>query len=119
MITVFALFLLSLLVVTALAIVRTENLFVAVMLTSIFSLLMAANFFILDAADVALTEAAVGAGVTTVIFLSALALVGEREKPSPAGRISLALSIRTCPSAKRKLREPTQHHQPASSSAGM
>ena len=58
---IFALFLLTLLVIVALAIVRTKNLFVAVMLTSIFSLLMAANFFILDAADVALTEAAVGA----------------------------------------------------------
>jgi len=89
-IIVFALFLLSLLVITALAIVRTENLFVAVMLTSIFSLLMAANFFILDAADVALTEAAVGAGITTVIFLSALALTAEREKISGAGwRIAL------------------------------
>ena len=86
MIYVFALFLLTLLVITAVAIVRTENLFVAVMLTSIFSLLMAANFFILDAADVALTEAAVGAGVTTVIFLSALALTGDWEKPRPGGR---------------------------------
>ena len=86
MITIFAIFLLSLLVVTALAIVRTEHLFVAVMLTSIFSLLMAANFFILDAADVALTEAAVGAGITTVIFLSALALTAEREKAAYTGR---------------------------------
>ena len=76
----FALFLLSLLVITAIAIVRTENLFVAVMLTSIFSLLMAANFFILDAADVALTEAGGGSGITTVIFLSALALTTERER---------------------------------------
>ena len=90
MIILFGVFLLTLLVITALAIVRTENLFVAVMLTSIFSLLMAANFFILDAADVALTEAAVGAGITTVIFLSALALTAEREKKSNAGwRIAL------------------------------
>ena len=86
MIIIFGLFLLSLLVITALAIVRTENLFVAVMLTSIFSLLMAANFFILDAADVALTEAAVGAGITTVIFLAALALTSEHEKTSRSGR---------------------------------
>ena len=85
MIILFAMFLLSLLVITALAIVRTENLFVAVMLTSIFSLLMAANFFILDAADVALTEAAVGAGITTVIFLGALALTAEREKYASSG----------------------------------
>lgn len=90
MIIVFAIFLLTLLVITALAIVRSENLFVSVMLLSIFSLLMAANFFILDAADVALTEAAVGAGVTTVIFLSALALTAEREKLQAGGqRIAL------------------------------
>ena len=82
---VFAIFLLSLLVITSVAIVRTENLFVAVMLTSIFSLLMASNFFILDAADVALTEAAVGAGITTVIFLSALSLTSEREKAIQTG----------------------------------
>jgi multicomponent Na+:H+ antiporter subunit B len=92
MIILFALFLLSLLVITALAIVRTENLFVAVMLTSIFSLLMAANFFILDAADVALTEAAVGAGVTTVIFLGALALTAESEKYArTGGRLALVV----------------------------
>ena len=93
MIIVFALFLLTLLVITALAIVRTENLFVAVMLTSIFSLLMAANFFILDAADVALTEAAVGAGVTTVVFLSALALTASRERPDHSGRGLVLVSV--------------------------
>ena len=38
MLILFALFLLTLLVITAIAIVRTQNLFVAVMLTSIFSL---------------------------------------------------------------------------------
>ncbi|MDU0353013.1 DUF4040 domain-containing protein [Paraglaciecola aquimarina] len=86
MIFVFAVFLLTLLVITAIAIVRTKDLFVAVMLTSIFSLLMAANFFILDAADVALTEAAVGAGVTTVILLCALSLTDDREKPRKGGR---------------------------------
>ncbi|MFT6032739.1 MAG: multicomponent Na+:H+ antiporter subunit B [Arenicella sp.] len=80
MIIIFGVFVLTLLVITAIAIVRAENLFVAVMLTSIFSLLMATNFFLLDAADVALTEAAIGAGVTTVLFLSALSLTAEREK---------------------------------------
>ncbi|MBT8114658.1 MAG: DUF4040 domain-containing protein [Arenicella sp.] len=86
MIIVFALFLLTLLVITAVAIVRAENLFVAVMLMSLFSLLMASNFFILDAADVALTEAAIGAGVTTVIFLGALALTAEREQSTNSAR---------------------------------
>ncbi|MDZ7669664.1 MAG: hydrogenase subunit MbhD domain-containing protein [Gammaproteobacteria bacterium] len=81
LVAVFGLFLLSLLVITAIAIVRSEDLFSAVMLSSIFSLLMAANFFVLDAADVALTEAAVGAGVATVLLLGALALTPTRERP--------------------------------------
>lgn len=87
MIVMFGIFLLTLLVITAIAIVRTENLFVAVMLMGIASLLIAANFFILDAADVALTEAAVGAGISTVLFLSALALTSERERAKSANKI--------------------------------
>jgi multicomponent Na+:H+ antiporter subunit B len=86
MIVIFGIFLLTLLVITAIAIVRTDNLFVAVMLMSIASLLIAANFFLLDAADVALTEAAVGAGISTVLFLGALALTSERERRMPTNR---------------------------------
>ena len=93
MVIVFAVFLLTLLVITAVAIVRTESLFVAVMLTGIFSLLMSANFFILDAADVALTEAAVGAGVSTVLFLGALALSAERERAVRMGRLLPVLVV--------------------------
>jgi len=88
----FGIFLLTLLVITAIAIVRTDNLFVAVMLLGIFSLLIAANFFLLDAADVALTEAAVGAGISTVLFLGALALTSERERTATPHRwLSLAV----------------------------
>ena len=79
MTTLFGVFLLTLLVITALAVVRARHLVVAVMLLGIFSLLLAVNFFLLDAADVALTEAAVGAGISTVLFLGALALMSERE----------------------------------------
>jgi len=80
MVTLFGVFLLTLLVITAFGIVRAQHLFVAVMLSGIFSLQMAAIFFILDAADVALTEAAVGAGVATVLMLGALALTDDRER---------------------------------------
>jgi multicomponent Na+:H+ antiporter subunit B len=80
MTVLFGIFLLTLLVVVAIGIVRAENLFTAVMLTGIFSLLMAANFFVLDAADVALTEAAVGAGISTVLLLGGLALVPGQER---------------------------------------
>ncbi|MGB5738956.1 MAG: hydrogenase subunit MbhD domain-containing protein, partial [Woeseia sp.] len=94
MIILFGVFLLTLLVITALAIVRSESLFAAVILTGIFSLLMAANFFLLDAADVALTEAAIGAGISTVLFLGALALTGESERGGSNNRL-LALGVVT------------------------
>ncbi len=92
MTALFGIFLLTLLVITAVGIVRARNLFTAVMLTGIFSLLMAANFFILDAADVALTEAAIGAGISTVLLLGALALTPARERPTKSGRW-LALTV--------------------------
>jgi multicomponent Na+:H+ antiporter subunit B len=82
---VFSLFLLTMLVLVAVAILRTDNLFTAVMLSGIFSLLMAANFFVLDAADVALTEAVIGAGISTVLFLGALALTAEKDRSPPVG----------------------------------
>jgi len=93
-IIVFGIFLLTLLLITAVAIVQTKNLFVAVMLMGIASLLIAANFFLLDAADVALTEAAVGAGVSTVLFLGALALTSEYER-APTSRTFLSFAVVT------------------------
>lgn len=87
MTVIFGVFLLTLLLITAIAIVHTRNLFSAVMLSGMFSLLLASNFFLLDAADVALTEAAVGAGISTVLFLSALTLTASREAAPPANRV--------------------------------
>lgn len=95
MTVIFGVFLLTLLVITALAMVHTRNLFVAVMLSGIFSLLMAANFFLLDAADVALTEAAVGAGISTVLFLGALALTTDRERVEASNRIVALVVVAT------------------------
>src|SRR5690606_12597689 len=79
-ITLFGVFLLTLLVITTVGIVRTQNLFAAIMLMGIFSLQIAAAFFILDAADRPLTEAAVGAGIATVLLLGALALLDDTER---------------------------------------
>jgi len=80
MIALLTIFLLSLSVITAVGVVRARNLFAAVMLMSIFSLLVASVFLLLDAPDVALTEAAVGAGISAVLLLSALALTAEEEQ---------------------------------------
>jgi len=70
------------LLVIALVITRLENLFAAAMLFSIFSLLSAGLFTLLDAVDVAFTEAAVGAGISTVLILGTLALTSEHEYQS-------------------------------------
>lgn len=69
-------------VVTALAVVQIKRLFAVVMLSGVFSLLSALLFVTLDAVDVAFTEAAVGAGITTVLMLGTIALTSRVERPS-------------------------------------
>ena len=71
--------LLILLAATALVVTRLRDLFAAAMLTGIFSLLSAGLFTLMDAVDVAFTEAAVGAGITTLLFLGTLSLTAHRE----------------------------------------
>ncbi len=70
--------LLILLLATTLLILRMRRLIVTAMLFGIFSLLMASLFVILDAVDVAFTEAAVGAGISTILMLATLAICGSR-----------------------------------------
>lgn len=70
--------LLLLLAASALAVGRERRLFSSILLMSIFSLLCAALFLCLDAVDVALTEAAVGAGIATLLFLITLARTTAR-----------------------------------------
>ncbi len=80
--------LLSFLAVIAIGILRLRNLFAAVMLSGIYSLLSAGLFVTLDAVDVAFTEAAVGGGIATMLMLGTLALTTDREKP-PEGRLQI------------------------------
>ena len=69
---------LAILVAVAWAVARLVNLFAAVILFAIYSLASAALFVVLDAVDVAFTEAAVGAGVSTILMLAALARTSRR-----------------------------------------
>jgi uncharacterized MnhB-related membrane protein len=62
--------LLTLLAVVTIAIVRQRSLFGVVILSSIYSFLIASVMIVLDAVDVAMTEASVGAGISTVILLA-------------------------------------------------
>lgn len=83
--------LLSLQLVIGLAIVRSRDVFSATMLTGAFSLLGACLFMVLDAADVAFTEAAVGAGVSTALALGALSLVRYRDRSARPQNSRMAL----------------------------
>jgi multicomponent Na+:H+ antiporter subunit B len=84
---------LALLVATAVSMIRMRQLFGVAMLSGIYSLLSAAFFVALDAVDVAFTEAAVGAGVSTVLVLSGIALTAKREMPVDRRRQLLPLLI--------------------------
>lgn len=76
------------LIVTALMVTRIRDLFGAAMLLGIFSLVSAGLLLLMDAVDVSLTEAAVGAGISTILFLGALSLTDRLEKPSAQHRLT-------------------------------
>ena len=80
--------------VVVLAMVRQRNLFAVVVLGGIYSFLMATVLVALDAVDVAMTEASVGAGMSTVLLLGALYLTkGVESKHIPHRWIPLVVSI--------------------------
>lgn len=85
--------LLAFLAVTAIAVIRLRNLFFVAMLFGAYSLFSASLFLVMDAGDVAFTEAAVGAGISTVLMLTTLALAGQvRERPHRRNQ-PLALTV--------------------------
>lgn len=67
-------------VVTAILASSTENLLSAVIALGVTGLFAAAEFLILHAPDVAISEAAVGAALTPVIFIVTLKKIQGREK---------------------------------------
>jgi len=85
--------LLAFLSITAVAILRMNNLFAVIMLFGVFSLLSAGLFIIMDAADVAFTEAAVGAGISTMLMLTTLALTKDHKEKRPNHRPWLPLAV--------------------------
>ena len=85
--------LLGFLAVTAFGMVRLRNLFAVAMLAGIYSLLSAGLFVVLDAVDVAFTEAAVGAGITMILMLGTLALTTREEKRSARRTILPLLAV--------------------------
>lgn len=76
------------LVAVGLRVLLARDLFQAAVLFIAFGLLMAMAWCRLQAVDVALAEAAIGAGLTGSLFLNALAATREQQDPGSEGRAS-------------------------------
>lgn len=72
--------LLALLVVAALAVSASKKLLPAVIIFMSYSLIMSIVWLLLESPDLAITEAAVGAGITSVLFFIALKRIKEMDR---------------------------------------
>ncbi|MDO9535067.1 MAG: DUF4040 domain-containing protein [Bacillota bacterium] len=79
MISVLDFLLLSFLIVCAIVVARIRDLISAVIIFAAYSLVMAIVWQMLGAPDIAMTEAALGAGVTTFLFLAAISKTKRAE----------------------------------------
>ena len=73
-------FLVSIMLAIGIALLKSRSVIYTVLLTSAYSLVAALMFITLDAVDVAFTEASVGAGISTVLFLAAMAFLPKKEE---------------------------------------
>ncbi len=90
-------FLLLFLLASAIGIFMTRHLFAMAMMFGLYSLLVASLFLLMDAPDVAFTEAAVGTGIATVLMLATLAAT-RKSNEKPRSRFSpsaLAITLLT------------------------
>lgn len=93
--TLFAILLLAFMLITAIYVALSRDLMAVVMVFGAFSLLSAGMFMVLDAPDVAFTEAAVGAGVSTLLMLIALSKTGRFERHPKRQWLPLAIVLAT------------------------
>lgn len=82
---IFTCILLTFLVVCAIAASLSKNLLNSILIFMSYSLVMSIIWIILESPDLAITEAAVGAGVTTVLFFVTLKKIHAIIKTDEAG----------------------------------
>ncbi|MBU1142009.1 MAG: DUF4040 domain-containing protein [Firmicutes bacterium] len=68
------------LIICAISVEKTKDLVSAVIIFSAYSLMMSVLWLILKTPDVALTEAVIGAGVTSLLFIAVIAKTKRYEK---------------------------------------
>ncbi|EHR79607.1 membrane protein [Thermococcus litoralis DSM 5473] len=64
---------------SSIAAIRFKNLIAAVIAMAVFSLALSVEFYVLQAPDVAIAEAGVGAGLTTAMYLLAIRNTTDEE----------------------------------------
>jgi len=76
------LMLLGFLIICAIAVSLTKNLLVSVIIYMSYSLVMSLIWIFLQSPDLAITEAAVGAGITSILFFVTLRKIDAVEEPA-------------------------------------
>ncbi len=77
----FTIFLLIILILCAVMVAFTRNILTAIIIFMAYSLIMSVIWMIIESPDLAITEAAVGAGVTSLLFFVALKRIHQLKSP--------------------------------------
>lgn len=77
---IFSVIMIIFLIISAISVSMIKNLLSSVVVFMVYSLLMAILWQQLNAPDLAITEAAVGAGITTLLFVVTLKKMGDMKK---------------------------------------
>ena len=90
--TVFMCVLLSFLIICAIAVSFSKNLLNSVLIFMSYSLIMSVIWMLLESPDLAITEAAVGAGITSVLFFVTLNRIHSMFKDASGKKVKEAES---------------------------
>ena len=104
--TLFQCILMGFLIVCAISVSFSKNLLNSVLIYMSYSLVMSVIWVCLQSPDLAITEAAVGAGVTSILFF---AIEKEKDKDEQAGAISMEESMEIPMDEKRE----AEYHEQA------
>ena len=93
--TAFQMILMGLLIICAISVSYSRNLLNSVLIYMSFSLVMSLLWICLESPDLAITEAAVGAGITSVLFfvtlkkIHAINVAGKEQEKDPSAKEAL------------------------------
>ena len=110
---IFKIILLLLLIVCAISVNLTKKLLPAVIIFMSYSTIMAIVWALLESPDLAITEAAVGAGVTSILFFLTLRKLSREEWSDPADEDEANTTVLTGPAASG---ENENHPEPEKTS---